>query len=70
MSAFSFLFSEVVQYSQTKVSNISELEKRWASYQMLAAFQCVHVVCGGRLKAHKQVVKLSVQKHLQWHDVL
>ena len=28
LSAFSFLFSEMVQYSQTQVSNIGELERR------------------------------------------
>ncbi|KAK9909663.1 hypothetical protein WJX75_005779 [Coccomyxa subellipsoidea] len=28
LSAFSFLFSELVQYCQTKVSNIGELERR------------------------------------------
>lgn len=28
LSAFAFLFSEIVQYCQVKVSNISELERR------------------------------------------
>ena len=28
LSAFSFLFSELVQYCQTRVSNIGELERR------------------------------------------
>ena len=28
LSAFAFLFSELVQYCQTKVSNIGELERR------------------------------------------
>ena len=28
MSAFAFLFSELVQYSQAKVKNVNELEKR------------------------------------------
>ena len=31
LSAFAFLFSEIVQYSQTRVSNIGELERRCAS---------------------------------------
>lgn len=31
LSAFSFLFSELVQYCQTRVSNIGELERRYAS---------------------------------------
>ena len=28
LSAFAFLFSEIVQYCQAKVSNVSELERR------------------------------------------
>ena len=31
LSAFSFLFSELVQYCQTKVQNVSELERRCGS---------------------------------------
>jgi len=30
MAAFAFLFSELVQYSQAKVKNVNELEKRYA----------------------------------------
>lgn len=30
MGAFAFLFSEIVQYSQTRVSNVSELERKLA----------------------------------------
>jgi len=30
LSAFAFLFGELVQYSQTRVSNIGELERRCA----------------------------------------
>lgn len=29
LSAFAFLFSEIVQYNQTQVDNIAELERRW-----------------------------------------
>lgn len=29
LSAFAFLFSELVQYNQTQVDNIAELERRW-----------------------------------------
>lgn len=29
LSAFAFLFGELVQYCQTQVSNIGELERRW-----------------------------------------
>ena len=28
LAAFSFLFSEIVQYCQTRVSNVGELERR------------------------------------------
>ena len=28
LSAFAFLFSEMVQYSQTRVANVGELERR------------------------------------------
>ena len=31
MGAFAFLFSEIVQYSQTRVSNVSELERKLAN---------------------------------------
>ncbi len=30
LASFAFLFSEFVQYSQSRVSNIGELERRWA----------------------------------------
>lgn len=30
LSAFAFLFSELVQYNQTQVDNIAELERRWS----------------------------------------
>lgn len=30
-SAFAFLFSEVVQYTQKRVSGINDLERRWVS---------------------------------------
>jgi hypothetical protein len=29
LASFAFLFSEFVQYSQSQVSNIGELERRW-----------------------------------------
>lgn len=32
LSAFAFLFSELVQYNQTQVDNIAELERRWSLY--------------------------------------
>jgi hypothetical protein len=31
LSAFAFLFSELVQYNQSRVSNINELERRRAT---------------------------------------
>ena len=38
LSAFAFLFGELVQYCQTQVSNIGELERRWErSYSALLA---------------------------------
>lgn len=30
LSAFAFLFSEIIQYCQSTVSNVSELERRYA----------------------------------------
>lgn len=33
-SAFSFLFSEVVQYTQKRVSGINDLERRWVSTRL------------------------------------
>ena len=38
LSAFAFLFSEIVQYSQTRVSNIGELERRCAALSQRALF--------------------------------
>lgn len=32
LSAFSFLFSELVQYNQTQVDNIAELERRYVFF--------------------------------------
>ena len=42
LSAFAFLFSELVQYSQTRVSNIGELERRCGLY-----FCCLPRGAGG-----------------------
>jgi hypothetical protein len=35
LSAFSFLFSEIIQYCQSTVSNVSELERRYVSIYMM-----------------------------------
>ena len=32
LASFAFLFSEFVQYSQSQVSNIGELERRWGPW--------------------------------------
>ena len=42
LASFAFLFSEFVQYSQSRVSNIGELERRWANCVWLFVSSVVH----------------------------
>lgn len=45
LSAFAFLFSELVQYNQTQVDNIAELERRWAKiYDLYFLFFLVWII--------------------------
>lgn len=41
LSAFAFLFSELVQYNQTQVDNIGELERRWQLINVSVIRHCV-----------------------------
>lgn len=41
-SAFSFLFSEIVQYTQKRVSGINDLERRYVHRVMFHTFSLVH----------------------------
>ena len=42
LSAFAFLFSELVQYNQSRVSNINELERRHATAPLRRRFNACH----------------------------
>jgi hypothetical protein len=47
LSAFAFLFSELVQYNQSRVSNSNELERRRALWPRLASAPSPADACRG-----------------------
>ncbi|CAI0427431.1 unnamed protein product [Linum tenue] len=45
LSAFAFLFSELVQYNQTQVDNIAELERRLEDAGYAVGARCLELLC-------------------------
>ncbi|CAI0542465.1 unnamed protein product [Linum tenue] len=59
LSAFAFLFSELVQYNQTQVDNIAELERRLEDAGYAVGARCLELLCH-REKVYHIIVKLCV----------
>ncbi|KAL2609209.1 hypothetical protein R1flu_027782 [Riccia fluitans] len=57
LSAFAFLFSELVQYSQTRVDNIAELERRLEDAGIGVGLRILELLCH-REKANRRETRL------------
>ncbi|OAE35816.1 hypothetical protein AXG93_4225s1190 [Marchantia polymorpha subsp. ruderalis] len=62
LSAFSFLFSELVQYSQTRVDNIAELERRLEDAGAGVGLRTLELLC------HREKVADSLEKGTEHED--
>ncbi|CAI0394910.1 unnamed protein product [Linum tenue] len=66
LSAFAFLFSELVQYNQTQVDNIAELERRLEDAGYAVGARCLELLCH-REKVIYVIVHLGIDvKHDSW----
>ncbi|KAL5228287.1 hypothetical protein ABZP36_016552 [Zizania latifolia] len=57
LSAFAFLFSEMVQYNQTQVDNIAELERRLEDAGYAVGARVLELLCH-REKGNKREIRL------------
>ncbi|EIE20891.1 TRAPP I complex [Coccomyxa subellipsoidea C-169] len=62
LSAFSFLFSELVQYCQTKVSNIGELERRLEDIGAEVGLRLLEILCFREKNSKRDIRLLDVLK--------
>ncbi|KAF7144852.1 hypothetical protein RHSIM_Rhsim04G0120400 [Rhododendron simsii] len=62
LSAFSFLFSELVQYNQTQVDNITELERRLEDAGYSVGARVLELLC------HREKVADSLEKGTEHED--
>lgn len=60
LSAFSFLFSELVQYCQSKVQNVSELERRLEDAGYGVGLRLLEVLCYRENKAKRETRLLNI----------
>ncbi|RZC61898.1 hypothetical protein C5167_023648 [Papaver somniferum] len=62
LSAFAFLFSELVQYNQTQVDNIAELERRLEDAGYAVGARVLELLC------HRDKVADSLEKGTEHED--
>ncbi|KAG1366610.1 hypothetical protein COCNU_13G004000 [Cocos nucifera] len=62
LSAFAFLFSELVQYNQTRVDNIAELERRLEDAGYAVGARVLELLC------HREKVADSLEKGTEHED--
>ncbi|KAG6476227.1 trafficking protein particle complex subunit 5-like isoform X2 [Zingiber officinale] len=62
LSAFAFLFSELVQYNQTQVDNIAELERRLEDAGYAVGARVLELLC------HREKVADSLEKGTEHED--
>lgn len=62
LSAFSFLFSEMVQYSQTQVSNIGELERRLEDAGYSIGLRLLEMLCFRERNSKREIKLLDALK--------
>lgn len=60
LSAFSYIYSELVQYHQSRVSNISELEEKLASAGYGVGFKVLELLAYRSREVSERSVKLFI----------
>ncbi|KAB2040881.1 hypothetical protein ES319_D02G113000v1 [Gossypium barbadense] len=61
LSAFAFLFSELVQYNQTRVDNIAELERRLEDAGYAVGARVLELLCCWGLSDHLVLHPLDIE---------
>jgi trafficking protein particle complex subunit 5 len=64
LSAFSYLFSELVQYSQSKVSNIGDLERRLEEVGYGVGIRLLEILCYRERGSRREIRLLEILKFI------